>query len=728
MAPAAAPSKLARGREDEQPETSSTDGITSSLPASSSALFLLQARSAQTTNGQSLAIHSNKENPHASLHTRKETSIEESGRLSAAAVFDLYDEIHEDHEEDAPLMNLMGGGSASHLPSQRKASPNNDRLRKKDNEVDANNSVIDLLSDENDGEDTCTEDDEEKNDDDEEGENEPILADFVEEVDPIVAEDFRQQQEQLHASASISVATKTVADSSQTCFICGISLTDRKRRLDHIKRCSKRHGVTARDVRLNDDVELFTNNDDQVVRPAPATASVNPYLRRKNDWHGDSVADLAVGSTNHHTGGINNSNKAGAPSLNQMLMAGARRAAKTKLLQQQQKAAAINNKKRRYNNGFGQKKPYGACPSFKKIPGTDYCVDGFHYADPALTHNYFLTHFHSDHYGGITKHWNAGVIFCSLPTANLVHEQLGVDRQFLHPLPLLTPTVLESKGKPVTVTLLDANHCPGAIMFLFEVGKRVILHVGDFRWNYGIMSRQAPLRPYCRIPWSGNDSEKRIDDVYFDTTYCDPQYSLPSQAECIEAASEVAVQEVKSARAAKSRLLMLFGAYTIGKEAVYMSVATKLGLKVYVDKRRFRILSALEWPTEKLSILTTNPQDTILWVVPLGHINMRKMPSYQKIRMRGFSRDFDRVVGFRPTGWSLSSKKKDSGSVVGTTTRGSLTVHSVPYSEHSSFPELVECLESLNPRRIIPTVSVSKSQQQIDLLLSAWRDKQAKLL
>ena len=432
-------------------------------------------------------------------------------------------------------------------------------------------------------------------------------------------------------------------------------------------------------------------------------------------------------------------------------MAGARRAAKTEKILQQQKTQDQSNKRRR--NGFGggsfsagTKRHYSSCPSFKKIPGTDYCVDGFHYADRALTSNYFLTHFHSDHYGGINKHWNAGVIYCSVSTANLVHQQLGVDRQYLHPLPLITPIVLESKGKPVTVTLLNANHCPGAVMILFEIGNRVVLHVGDFRWNYGILAQQAPLRPYCRIPWQSNMNNdpsinatvKRIDDLYLDTTYCDPQYTLPSQAECTAAVVDVAVEEVRRAQASRQRLLMLFGAYTIGKEMVYLAVAERLGMKVYVDSRRFRILNALDcWTDQQRALLTTQPHETILWVVPLGHVNMKKLPSYQKIRMRGWQRDFDRVVGFRPTGWSLHPPKKTTGgskpndkvSVVGTVAQGNhLAVHSVPYSEHSSFPELVECLECLNPRRIIPTVSVSKSQQQIDMLLKAWQDRQAERL
>jgi DNA cross-link repair 1A protein len=60
--------------------------------------------------------------------------------------------------------------------------------------------------------------------------------------------------------------------------------------------------------------------------------------------------------------------------------------------------------------------------------------------------------------------------------------------------------------------------------------------------------------------------------------------------------------------------LILFGAYTIGKERIYLSVAEALGMKVYVDRRRFRILSALGWPEEKLAILTTRPEESIIWV------------------------------------------------------------------------------------------------------------------
>jgi DNA cross-link repair 1A protein len=334
--------------------------------------------------------------------------------------------------------------------------------------------------------------------------------------------------------------------------------------------------------------------------------------------------------------------------------------------------------------------------------------DGFLYARQANTRNHFLTHFHSDHYGGITKHWNAGIIYCSLATANLVREQLGVDRKFLHPLPMQTAVVLESQGKPVTVTLLDANHCPGAVMFLFEVGKRRILHVGDFRWNRIQMLEQ----PSLRLIASG---EQQLDDLFLDTTYCDVKYVLPSQDIAIEATVKVAVREIESAKASRQRILMLFGAYTIGKERIYLAVAERLGMKVYVDSRRYSILSALDWSKERFNMLTTKPEETMLWVVPLGHINMKKLSSYLSVRIGSFGRDFDRVVGFRPTGWSMTAK---GDGVVKSSGKDKLVVHSVPYSEHSSFPELVDCVACLRPKRIIPTVSVSKSQQQVELLLS----------
>jgi DNA cross-link repair 1A protein len=546
----------------------------------------------------------------------------------------------------------------------------------------------------------------------------------------------QQRQEALGAAVSAHLATSAggqkTDDDMSTCFVCGSSLTHittgMKGRLNHVKRCSKKHGVTARDVRFDDDWELFTNNCDKestavqssaagsavtaTVRTANTSTTNNPYKRRSS-WHGNDVS-TSSGSPKQ------NSSSPAPPSVNNILMAGARNAAKVAQIKKATNASSSSTwqqNKRQWGNQPRVDYSKRDCPAYKKIPSTDFVCDGFQYARTAMTKNYFLTHFHSDHYGGITKAWNAGTIYCSIATANLVNQQLGIDRKFLHPMPMMTPIVVESRGKPVTVTLLDANHCPGAVMFLFEIGsnknKKRILHVGDFRWNREFMMTQAPLRPFAR-------GDCLLDELFLDTTYCDPQYTLPTQEEAIEETIKVAKQEVARAKQGKNRILMLFGAYTIGKERIYLSVAEALGMKVYVDRRRFRILSALGWSQDKLSILTTRPEESIIWVVPLGHINMKKIGSYSSIRTKSFSRDFDRVVGFRPTGWSLSSK---GSGIVKTSTKGILTVHGVPYSEHSSFPELLDCLDCLKPRKIVPTVSASKSDAQVDLLVKSLKAK-----
>ena len=46
----------------------------------------------------------------------------------------------------------------------------------------------------------------------------------------------------------------------------------------------------------------------------------------------------------------------------------------------------------------------------------------------------------------------------------------------------------------VRVTFLDANHCPGAVMILFQVpGRRPVLHCGDCRCDMNSSSQKRGL-------------------------------------------------------------------------------------------------------------------------------------------------------------------------------------------------------------------------------------------
>merc|ERR1719324_353999 len=59
------------------------------------------------------------------------------------------------------------------------------------------------------------------------------------------------------------------------------------------------------------------------------------------------------------------------------------------------------------------------------------------------------------------------------------------------------------------------------------------------------------------------------------------------------------------------------------------------------------MLSTLEWPPDRYSLLTTQCEDSNLWVVPMMKVNFKTLTTYLA------DRRFDRVVGFQPTGWSL---------------------------------------------------------------------------
>lgn len=63
------------------------------------------------------------------------------------------------------------------------------------------------------------------------------------------------------------------------------------------------------------------------------------------------------------------------------------------------------------------------------------------------------SHFHSDHYGGMTASWSHGPIYCSSITANLVLQQIKVSPEYVIKLPMYQTVDVEG----VDVTLIDAN-------------------------------------------------------------------------------------------------------------------------------------------------------------------------------------------------------------------------------------------------------------------------------
>lgn len=333
------------------------------------------------------------------------------------------------------------------------------------------------------------------------------------------------------------------------------------------------------------------------------------------------------------------------------------------------------------------------CPFYKIMPGFFICVDAFRYGAVQGCNAYFLSHFHSDHYIGLTPSWCHGPIYCSKVTANLVKQQLRVDPKWVVSLEFEEKTEVPGT-EGVFVTMIPANHCPGSSLFLFEkvIGKgenpkvQRILHCGDFRACPEHIAHPL-LMPDIVHNITGKTTQQKIDVCYLDTTYLNPKYSFPCQEHVIRACADMCVslqkerveesdawEMVKKERAgskmmdfvnngvnsegnvesaeserkkSRGRLLVVCGTYSIGKERMCMGIARALDCKIWAAPGKMRVCAALEDP-ELMSRMTDDPREAQIHMQGLMEIRPETLQEY----LNGFKPHFSRIVGFKPTGWN----------------------------------------------------------------------------
>lgn len=281
---------------------------------------------------------------------------------------------------------------------------------------------------------------------------------------------------------------------------------------------------------------------------------------------------------------------------------------------------------------------------FAKNPVDTYKIsmDAFNYAPREDIQINFLSHFHSDHYGGISKKWcyervfdcvddfkdlsrYKPLIYCSEVTGKLLTLKYGIDPRFIQTLEFETlylikdfqsPDSITDETRPVDnmdryglyVTMLTANHCPGSSIFLFhskgaDVSDTKILHCGDFRVNKQMI--QHPVLSKFNLP-NATDS---LDKVYLDTTYLAMNRNFPKQETVCEEAAQMFKDLCSNDNSTllakwfglskqsritdflktsfmkkKKKFLILVGTYIIGKEKLAISILEKLNnCPIYVS-------------------------------------------------------------------------------------------------------------------------------------------------
>ncbi|XP_009460745.1 PREDICTED: 5' exonuclease Apollo [Nipponia nippon] len=223
----------------------------------------------------------------------------------------------------------------------------------------------------------------------------------------------------------------------------------------------------------------------------------------------------------------------------------------------------------------------------------------------------------------------------------------------------------------VTVTLLDSNHCPGSVMFLFEGAFGTILYTGDFRYT-STMQGEPALRG------------RRIDRLYLDNTHCHPHRSLPSR----QCATRQAAHVIRT----HPRHQVVIGVYSLGKETLLVDLAVEFRTWVVVSPWRLEQMRLLELP----DVFTAEEGAGWIRAVDVTEIRWDTLVSWNTLQP---------TIAILPTGRPVKVTHPN--------------IHLVPYSDHSSFSELCEFVKWLKPCSVIPIVKGGMCQAYFQEYLSS---------
>ena len=393
-----------------------------------------------------------------------------------------------------------------------------------------------------------------------------------------------------------ATSTTNSLNGLSVCSVCGIDISQMKWKLavDHMKKCKLQQSMNNDDIVITDSVVVKPEPDNETKwksvvnkrKSLPRSKSISKKAKQQQPLSSNTIIDVGNAPTD-----VNSVLKPiSAAKLN--------------------KALYVNRWSKRimgndYNTAFGRKgtnKSDRVIPAYKQLENTGILIDGFHFKSPVGI--YYLTHYHSDHYTGLTKNFDGRKLYCSHITARLVEMFFKITPPVLHPLELHKRHYLDG----IYVTLIDANHCPGANVLIYEVplymcitnkdinanttdqynqsndtsshasnvdgascivtpsrsdrpytGEcRVWVHCGDFRYHRSmrdifltdsnmiestIFPSSYHLSYYSAAYRSlcSHISQLNIYGVFLDTTYCNSRYNFPPQGDSVG----YAVQAVK---------------------------------------------------------------------------------------------------------------------------------------------------------------------------------------
>ncbi|KAG8224986.1 hypothetical protein J437_LFUL005997, partial [Ladona fulva] len=201
---------------------------------------------------------------------------------------------------------------------------------------------------------------------------------------------------------------------------------------------------------------------------------------------------------------------------------------------------------------------------------------------------FFLSHCHSDHMVGLnSKEFEEALckrdvyLYCSeisccilkndLCYGHLKHKIKALTTAQSH---ILTVPSLNDSRKEICVTLIPAGHCPGSVMFLFELPAGNVLFTGDFRVTMTDVKNLSQLH-------HRDGSLKEINTCYLDATFFDELYpSFPSREESLKKICDLIKEWLTGDN---SNEILLVSPARYGCEHIFVGINDAFGMKIHVQ-------------------------------------------------------------------------------------------------------------------------------------------------
>ncbi|KAL5482499.1 hypothetical protein ACEPAI_9093 [Sanghuangporus weigelae] len=341
---------------------------------------------------------------------------------------------------------------------------------------------------------------------------------------------------------------------------------------------------------------------------------------------------------------------------------------------------------------------------------------------------HLLTHTHSDHIIGLNAKSFGSIIICSWDAKEMLlrHETYQArflreeeyvfekQRTFEHlkyssypsqdkrgrndfdlvrAMPLHVPTKVEiSNNEWVTVTLIDANHCPGSVMFLIQGSKGDILHTGDFRAEpifIGCIMKNPFLKRYIDRSTSKTEGienkelPKTLEAIYLDTASMLNTDNIPSKTDAVNDLIELM-------KAYPTHMRFFINAWTWGYEDILKGISRTFQSKIHVDRYKHDVYS--------------NLSDGYLRALVTQDIKSTRFHACERFSRCDLVRNEDPcVVYINPVNISAENWALYLAKTKAQLERGEWqSLLLVPLHRHSSLPELQDFVSLFKPKRLVP--------------------------